>query len=308
MDAAIGRGRPIPRLPSEAHASPWGAFRDDTKIWGLPTRLAPRGRGWVRTDAPEGARAGQPSPATATGAERRLPAGAATAHLLPKGGAVRRGAAERLQELGAVGRRGRCAVERARSARALSPAPPPHLTAPRAAGSLGQHPPVANHGPRAARGGREGPRGPRPEEWYGERQRGGARVDVGATPSMFRGAGRRETPRGHNGRISADWRAGRRGRWTWRRVNPAPNGSDRASSPWRGSHSSPRRRTAVFSGAGEMSSFFVRRRRGGRNPGTDGEPLMTSGARVRRQVGEQTRGGVGYFLSFLPEGRRAAGG
>ena len=65
-------------------------------------------------------------PTPASGAERRLPAGAATAHLLRPSGAVPERSAQHGLNGAASRWRRRCAVERARSARALSPGPPPH--------------------------------------------------------------------------------------------------------------------------------------------------------------------------------------
>jgi len=88
--------------------------------------------GWLHASAgagrgeDEGRRWWQLAPTAVSGAERRLPAGAAPAHLLGNGGAMHGDGANRLARCEATGGRQRCAGERAPCARALSPAPPPH--------------------------------------------------------------------------------------------------------------------------------------------------------------------------------------
>ena len=97
--------------------------------------------------APEGAAGGQRSGEAAArprrGAERRLPAGAATAHLLPGAGAAYGRGAEPSMRSWATGGCRRCAVERAQSARALSPRSTTHAAAPTRPASPAQAPPSA---------------------------------------------------------------------------------------------------------------------------------------------------------------------
>ena len=80
------------------------------------------------------------------GAERRLPAGAGTAHLLPREPRCPGRGAQQWVRREAKVRGGRCAVKRARSARALSPR---WAAAGGSTGGewLGERPPVAEGGP-----------------------------------------------------------------------------------------------------------------------------------------------------------------
>jgi hypothetical protein len=80
------------------------------------------------------------------GAERRLPAGAGTAHLLPREPRCPGRGAQQWVGREAKVRGGRCAVKRARSARALSPR---WAAAGGSTGGewLGERPPVAEGGP-----------------------------------------------------------------------------------------------------------------------------------------------------------------
>jgi hypothetical protein len=96
-----------------------------------------------RHGAAEGAKAGR-------GAERGLPVGAATAHLPWKNGAVRTPGAAQSMRREACGLCRRCAVERARSARALSPGPPPPDSS-ADFGPLRELPPVASSVPTGLR-------------------------------------------------------------------------------------------------------------------------------------------------------------
>jgi hypothetical protein len=87
-----------------------------------PICSAPSGAGYAKK---RGRAPWQRWPTPASGAERWLPAGAATAHLLPSDPAGRERGVKHRARREARARRGRCAVGRARSARALSPTPPP---------------------------------------------------------------------------------------------------------------------------------------------------------------------------------------
>jgi hypothetical protein len=84
-------------------------------------------------------------PARTSGAERRLPAGAATAHLPRSAGTIQGRGAQDLARPLAKGTCRRCAVERARSARALSPIPPPLHAIPRVPVPFANLPPMAKH-------------------------------------------------------------------------------------------------------------------------------------------------------------------
>ena len=138
---ASGRAQQHPFAP-EAGASPcqteagFGSMgapeaRGAGKTGPPPGSLCPRGGRSLRTGGGSGSARQPVNPAlervgAGAWAERRLPAGAATAHLPPRGGAPQERGAKHWVGARAFGRSRRCAVERARSARALSPvlAPP----------------------------------------------------------------------------------------------------------------------------------------------------------------------------------------